>query len=233
MQRRQGHTAFDLDHGDGAWAKLRMRLLMLAVLAGGAFGAYQAFFASLGGEDFVQTVELIGPAPPAKPEEPPPPEPEPEEVDVPEVEMQADAPEDPGPASDDRLGLDGDGGMGADAFGLLAKKGGRDITTLSGDGGDGEGLSRELLLFVAGLRGEIERELSGYVDLRKRDYVAIVKLWIDSQGAVRRYEISQPPRQPDMAIALERALGSLRHLSPPPGQLPQPIWLRIASRIQS
>lgn len=233
MQRREGHAAFELDHGDGAWAKLRVRLLMLAVLGGGAFGAYQAFFAARGGADFVQTVELIGPAPPAKPEEEPPPEPEPEEVDVPEVEVQAETPQDAGPASDDRLGLDGDGGLGADAFGLLAKKGGRDITTLSGEDGDGAGLSRELLLFVAGLRSEIERELSVHVDLRKRDYVAVVKLWIDGKGAVRRYEIAEPPRQPDMALALERALGSLRELSPPPGQMPQPIWLRITSRMTS
>src|SRR5262249_47900968 len=78
----------------------------------------------------VQVQVFRPPPPPPKIEEPPPPPPPPEEVKLPDPEPVADAPDVPdmpGP-----LGLDADGVAGSDAFGLVGRRGGNDIT--NGDG---------------------------------------------------------------------------------------------------
>jgi protein TonB len=179
----------------------------------------------------VQTVELLGPPPPAPEElEPEPPlETEAETVEVPEVEMAQPGPEAAEPG-DDRLGLDADAGGGSDAFGLLAKKGGREITSLGGSG-DGAGGGSGLLLqaFVGSLRAEIQRELNAHLDLRRRSYVAIVKIWVADDGRIQRFEVSDPTGQPDIDEALERALAQLGRVADPPPGIPQPIWLRVRS----
>lgn len=78
----------------------------------------------------VQQVTLIQPPPPPPPppvQEPPPPPEMKEEVEQQEPDdMPEDVPESmsDAPVGDD-LGLDADGGIGGDAFGLIGKKGGR------------------------------------------------------------------------------------------------------------
>ena len=83
-----------------------------------------------------QIISLVKPPPPPPPEEKmeKPPEPElQEEVEIPELsEMPEEIPElgdEPPPG--EQLGLDADGSGGGDAFGLVARKGGRGL--LSGD----------------------------------------------------------------------------------------------------
>jgi len=219
-----------LDRGGSPAARMAVRAAMLAVLGIGAWGVYQALIANRGDGKIVQTIELLGPTPPSQPEPPPPPEPElPEETEV-ELEAPPDEMQDQGPV-DDRLGVDGEGGMGSDAFGLLAKRGGRDLTEI-GDG-DGSGLSLGLIHFAQSLRSDIDRQLAGRIDLRQRRYVVVVKLWIGSDGTLQRWELSQPPAADDLRNALESALTSIERVTQPPPGLPQPVWVRITSSLQS
>src|SRR5262245_32752854 len=75
----------------------------------------------------VVQVQVFRPPPPPPPEvEPPPPEIK-EEVDVPEPEPVVDSPEVPDVPPGEQLGLDAEGVAGADAFGLVGRKGGRDL----------------------------------------------------------------------------------------------------------
>src|SRR5262245_757872 len=73
----------------------------------------------------VQEIKVIRPPPPEELPPPPPPPPE-EEVDLNEPEPQPDpvASNEPPPGN---LGLDAEGSAGSDGFGLMGRKGGRDL----------------------------------------------------------------------------------------------------------
>lgn len=227
-QHRIRRLGYDEDADGSRWSRLGVQLTMLAVLLGAGWATYQAFFASRGDERIVQIVELLGPTPEQKKESEPEPPPEDEEVEVPDVDIKPPGPEEAAP-TDNRLGLDVEAGVGGDGFGLLAKKGGRDITTLGADGDGGLGNPLLLQAFVNSIRAEVQRELNEHMDLRRRSYVATVKVWVGRDGTVERFEVSQPPGQRDLDLALDRALAELHRVSDPPPGMPQPVWLRIRS----
>lgn len=125
----------------------------------------------------VQQISIIQPPPPPPPrvEEPPPPPEIEEKVEIPEPEeIPEELPElaDEAPAGD-QLGLDAEGGAGSDGFGLAARKGGRGL--LAG-GGDAE------TRFASVLKRKIEDVLSGYDNIRSRNYRVVVTFKISSNG---------------------------------------------------
>lgn len=169
----------------------------------------------------VVEVQLFKPPPPPPPkvEEPPPPPP-PEEVKLPEPEPVADAPDVPdlpGP-----LGLDAEGGAGSDAFGLLGRKGGRDLI----GGGDGR-----FRVYANSVKDALLDYLTSRQDMRAFSYSIVVQVWIREDGQVGRYEIVGSSGNPKLDQTLRLALDDLPKLGEgPPDGMPQPVRLRIQSR---
>lgn len=174
----------------------------------------------------VQQITLLQPPPPPPPppKVEPPPEPEIEEVKAaePEPEPVPDAADEPPPGAD--LALDADGMGAGDAFGLLGKKGGR---ALIGTGG-----GSVYAWYAARIQDDIQEVLNGREDIRKQRYSVKVNLWVDADGSVRKVEILSSSGNKDVDKSLRAALKEITQLTTrPPEELPQPVRLRIASRI--
>ncbi|MEM7469042.1 MAG: TonB family protein [Pseudomonadota bacterium] len=173
----------------------------------------------------IQEISLIQPPPPPPPppkmEEPPPPEMEEVEVPEPEPEPIADdsSPDEPLPG--DELGLDADGVAGADGFGLKAKKGGRGLI----GGGDPN------KWYAGVIQSDLQDWLADIDEIRKGRYAAIVKIWINNDGAVQEAQLVQGTGDSGLDSAIERALSAGFRISrAPPAEMPQPVKLRITSR---
>lgn len=170
------------------------------------------------------------PPPPPPPKQEKPPEVKKEEVKIkeperpPEQEQQAEQPP-PG----QNLGVDADGSAGGDAFGLISNKSGRDLITL-GEGGSGE-RSR-----YAGYTNRLQRllqdELARNANLRKGEYRATVRIWLTPDGGIRRVELAQSTGNTATDELLRAALTQMSAPGErPPDNMPQPVRLRITSRI--
>ncbi|NOT10452.1 MAG: energy transducer TonB, partial [Methylococcaceae bacterium] len=167
-----------------------------------------------------------------KPPPPPPPPPKVEKPPEPEVEEKIEEPQsepeplpdvpDEQPAGD--TGLDAEGTAGSDAFGLVGRKGGKGL--LGGGGGDPNtwyaGLAKNALLDV----------LSDNDDLRRKGYSAIVKVWIEPDGTVKRCELAKGSGNQEIDSLLIRQLAKFKRIkdAPPPG-MQQPLKWKISSRI--
>jgi protein TonB len=181
----------------------------------------------------VPEISLVKPPPPPPPEpemeqeEPPEPEMEEEEVEISEPESIPD--EIPDEISDEpppgtELGLDAEGGAGGDAFGLVGRKGGRGLV---GSGGSGS----RFAWYAGVIQRDIQDRLSQVDSVRTREYTVVVKLWLDDDGSVRNTVLERGTGDPKTDEALREALSREFRLSEaPPGDLPQPVRLRISSR---
>ena len=170
----------------------------------------------------VQQVQIIRPTPPDTP--PPPPPPEPEEVDVPEPEVpEPEAAADEPPAGE-QLGLDAEGVAGADGFGLLGRKGGRDL--LAAGSGDQYGWYGQIL------KSDLIEQLAKIRDIRRDRYSIEVRLWLSADGRIQRFAIVDSTGDPELDRDLATAFESIDRVSEtPPSGLPQPVRMRIVSRI--
>ena len=171
----------------------------------------------------IQQVQIIRPPPP--PPTPPPPPPEPEEVDVPEPEEQepeqADADQ---PPAGDQLGLDAEGVAGADGFGLLGRKGGRDLL--------GAGSSNQYSWYGQILKSDLIDKLAEIRDIRRERYSVVVRLWLAPDGRIQKFKVVTSTGDARLDRDLVAAIESLDRVSEmPPAGLPQPVRLRIVSRI--
>lgn len=171
-------------------------------------------------------VKVIRPPPPPPQEEepPPPPEMEQEEVDVPEDEAPEPMPDElDGPPPGDLLGLDADGVAGADGFGLAARRGGRGLL----DGGGGG-----YRMYGRSLESSLIDCLSEDDELRKSRYSTNLNLWLGSDGSIRRSELQGSTGDPALDSKLRDALGNGGCRAPaPPAGMPQPVRLRLSSRV--
>ena len=167
----------------------------------------------------VQEIRLIRP-PPTPPEPPPPPPPE-EKVDIPDPET----PPEPTPTDSqppEQLGLDADGGAGSDGFGLVGRKGGRDLL----------GSGNSAFMWYSGLvKDEFLQALQDEDKARAGSYSIRVRVWVRDDGSVERVQLTQSSGNKDRDRAIESALSRVARLSrSPPAEMPQPINLRIVSR---
>lgn len=213
------------------WLKALSALLVLTLVLGAAFLIYllKDFLADAPPKpkQTVQQISLVKPPPPPPPpkvEKPPPPKMK-EEVEVPEPEeVPEDLPEMPSdePPAGDLLGLDAEGGAGGDAFGLIGRKGGRGLLS------DGSRFG----WYAGVIKEDILDALSSAPGVRERGYTVVVKVWIDKSGGLQRYELLSGTGDQETDEALRLAFSSLSRLSePPPEDLPQPVKLRVTSRI--
>ncbi|MEO7387742.1 MAG: energy transducer TonB, partial [Gammaproteobacteria bacterium] len=171
----------------------------------------------------IQQVRII--RPPTPPPTPPPPPPEPEELDVPEPdEPEPEQARDDQPPAGDQLGLDSEGVAGADGFGLLGRKGGRDL--LSGDSGD------QFSWYGQTLKSDLIDKLAEIRDIRRDRYSVVVRLWLAPDGRIQKFKVVNSTGNAQLDRDLVAALSSLDRVSElPPAGLPQPVRLRIVSRI--
>jgi len=178
----------------------------------------------------VVQISLLKPPPPPPP--PPPPEikpPEPqvkEEVTMPEPEQPKQADEAPPPG--EQLGLDAEGSGNGDGFGLAAKKGGRDITTIGGGGGD----SRAQFAWFTGLvQNQLQEQFQKNDKLRTADYKVVLRVWFGHDGRLERYEMTGSTGNAEIDRNLKLALDEMPRLrQAPPETMPQPVKLRVTSR---
>ncbi len=178
-------------------------------------------------EKKIQPIALFKPPPP-----PPPPPPKVEQPPEPEVQEKIEEPEpdpeplpdvpDEQPAAD--TGLDAEGTAGTDAFGMVGRKGGKGL--LGGGGGS------PFAWYAGTIKDSLVDILSEHDDLRRKSYSAIVKIWLNPDGSVTRFELSRGSNDPDIDKLLNKLLGKFKKAkeAPPPG-MEQPVKLKISSRL--
>ena len=170
----------------------------------------------------VQTIRLIKPPPP------PPPPPKVEEPPEPYVQEKIDEPEPEEPAPDmadepppgEQLGLDAEGGAGADSFGLIGNKGGRGLLSGAGDPEQQYGLQ---------IQSDISDALSSDDVIARITYSIVVKLWIRFDGHIQHVKLVKSTGDPDIDKRMEEIIGKIS-FERPPASLRMPIRYRISSR---
>lgn len=216
--------------GPKRYARIALVVLLAALLISLAVWLYQLFSApdESPKKRAVQQIELLKPPPPPPPPKTPPPPPPPqqqEKIDVPKPEASpapappTDAPP-PGPTSS----LPGNGS--SDAFGLPQGDGRTSIGPVGGGGGD------RFAWYGALVKERITDAIARDEKLRKaQDYLRVVNVWVDTSGRVTRVELVGAATSLELDDALRAAL---RNLAPvregPPGDMPQPIRLRVSAR---
>jgi periplasmic protein TonB len=174
----------------------------------------------------IQTVTLAPPPPPPPPpkiEKPPEPEPEQklEEQAEPEPEKLPDVPDEAPPRD---LGLDAEGTAGSDGFGLAARKGGTGLF--------GGGSGNPFAWYGNLVKNDLVALLSEKDDLRRKGYTAILKLWVEADGSIKRFELARGSNDKDIDELLHQMIGRYQKIQePPPPGLQQPIKLKICSNL--
>jgi len=211
--------------------RIAIGLGLLAFVGMVAWGALSLMKDGKPSKRQVVQISLLKPPPPPPP---PPPEqkpPEPEvktEVKMPEPEQPPEQPaQDEAPPPGEQLGLDADANGSGDAFGLAARKGGRDITTLGGPSGGGRGPA-----WFAGLvQSHLQAQLYKEDKLRRSDYKVQLRVWFAPDGRIERFELVDSTGNKDVDDQIKLALHNMPPLKqPPPPDLPQPVKLRLTSR---
>lgn len=215
----------------------RIRLVVIVLLVAGlialAVWLYQWLSAPVEPtkKRAVQQIELLKPPPPPPPPKTPPPPPPPqqkqEKIDVPKPDAAPpDQPSQAPPPGPD-LGVDAAGSGTGDNFGLVGKPGGSDLI---GSGGGGAG--NRFAWYGALVKDRITDAVQRDKRLREAaEYQRVVNVWVNSSGVVTRVELVGAGDKPELDDALRLALRNL----PPvregaPGDMPQPIRLRISTR---
>jgi len=188
----------------------------------GAFALVRSFVTSVPPQKkVVQEIHLIRPPPPP-PEAPPPPPPPPEEkVTVPDPQQEPDPTPDNQPPPAANLGLDAEGGAGGDAFGLVGRKGGRDLI-----GGGGSAFA-----WYAGLiKSEIQDKIASDAKAHKRAYTIVLRVWMRDDGTVDKVKLVESTGDHEQDQSIESAASKAGRLSQsPPADWPNPVTLKIVS----
>ncbi len=173
------------------------------------------------GKKVVQQIQIIRPPPPPPETEPPPPPPPEEEVDVPEPQAEPESTPNETPPAGDQLGLDADGTGGADGFGLVGRKGGRDLLATG---------SSSLRWYAGVVRDRILEELGKDDRLRRGSYRVRVQAWLAADGSVERIQMTNSTGDPERDKAFRSSLERVARLPQPPAGTPMPMTLVIQSR---
>jgi protein TonB len=173
-------------------------------------------------EKKIQAIAILAPPPPPPPPpkvEPPPPEPEMAKIEEPQPDPEPlpDVP-DQQPAGD--TGLDAEGTAGSDAFGMVGRKGGKGLL----------GGGNPNAWYAGTIKASLVDILSEHDELRKKNYSVVVKIWLDADGTVSRFELAKGSNDSEIDKLLNRLLGKFKKAgeAPPPG-MEQPIKFKISS----
>ncbi len=159
----------------------------------------------------------------------------PEPQDVATQDSNPAGEEDNTPAGDN-LGVDAEGTSGGDAFGLVAKKGGRSLLAGGGGSGGGGGLGRlSLLSKYAGYAQIVETEIRKRVMKRldeeggitRGKLQAVARVSVDSNGAVVDFRIIGSSGNHKMDEAITQALGDIKISEAPPDGMPRTMDIKF------
>ncbi|HME42722.1 MAG TPA: TonB C-terminal domain-containing protein [Syntrophorhabdales bacterium] len=221
-------------------------LLIFLLLAGGIL--YLVSTDSGGGKKvFIAKVDIVRPNALDKP--PPPPKeklPEPEvqkkeTIVAPDLTQQqtSSAKGDDKPAADGPLGLDAQGGAGSDGFGLAARKGGRDVTTLGtgpkvGGGRDLATLLRQYAPYTRLVEEDVNklvrRRLEENGGIPKGKLEALAEIIVGDKGDIRQFKIIRPSGNRSMDEAVKESLKFARISQPLPEGCPRAMNIKIMSQ---
>lgn len=176
----------------------------------------------------VQQISLVKPPPPRDLPKPP----EPEKIEQPKEAVQIDQPPPDTPEADnnepppgENLAVEGEGGAGGDAFGLLGKKGVRDLTTLGRGGGDRDAWYGRVIA------RHFEEQLRRSKRLQGSSYQVVAQVWFGPAGGVQRVSLARGSGDAETDAAIRDELLALPPLREAlPEDLPQPVRIRVASR---
>jgi outer membrane biosynthesis protein TonB len=170
----------------------------------------------------VQNIQIVRPPPPPPENQPPPPPPQdhqPEQV----PQNEPDPSPDNNPSQAGPLGLDAEGGAGSDAFGLAARKGGRD---LAGSGGAIFGWYTQIL------RDAINDRLATEKELRSRRYSVLLSVHVNTDGSIADAHLLSSTGSKDTDALIERTIAKVGRLHEErPREMPAQVKLRISSRL--
>jgi protein TonB len=213
----------------GMWvARIGVGVTLTAFVGVVAWGAYSLLSEKKTSKKQVVQISLLPPPPPPPP---PPPEVKPPEPEVKE-EVKVSEPEpqqaEEAPPAGEQLGLDAEGSGPGDGFGLAAKKGGRDITTL---GGDATVDRAKFAWFTGQVQRFLQEQFQKNDKLRKADYRVVVRVWFARDGKLERFELVDSSGNTEIDQNLKVAMSDLpRMRQSPPADMPQPVKLRVTSR---
>jgi protein TonB len=177
----------------------------------------------------IQTISILKPPPPPPKPEVKPPEPVmKKEVKIPEPDKTPEPKQADAPPVSEQLALDAQGSAGTDGFGLGAKQGGRDITTIGGGGGGG---GDKFAWYAREVQKRIQDALGRNEKLRGDEYKLVVRIWIGADGRIEKSEITDASAKAEMIERIKLAIAETPPLrDSPPGEMPQPVRLRLTSR---
>jgi protein TonB len=172
----------------------------------------------------VHMVTLLKPPPPPKIEEKPPePEIKKEEIKTPEPEQDmTDQNQDDTPPGD-QLGVDADGTAGSDAFGLMAKKGGRALI------GSGDSRYQWYTRFViAELQEALNKHLNQNGNLPKEAKKTLVRITLNDFGKVIAVTLLDSTGDKKVDDAVKKVLTVASISAPPPMGMPKTLNIKIS-----
>ncbi len=141
---------------------------------------------------------------------------------MPEPEAMEDLPElaDDEPPPGNQLGLDAEGGAGSDWFGLIGRKGGRSLLNGGAFG-----------WYSGQLQKDIHEALFQLRDIRRKRYSLVVTLWIGADGHITDARIRKGTGDAQLDETIAATLRATRLATAPPREMPQPVRVRITSRL--
>jgi protein TonB len=170
----------------------------------------------------ITVIQAPPPPPPPPPEQPPPPPPEKTEEQIPKDDPEPPPNDEPAPQQ--QLGIDAEGSAGGDAFGLAARRGGSDLV-----GGNGGAI---FAWYTNRLKDAVLDRLSHDSQIGTKKFSITVRVWIEPDGRIKEVKLESSTGNRDLDQRIQTALASLSRLSDsPPLEMPQPVSLRIVSRI--
>ncbi|MCU0969709.1 MAG: TonB C-terminal domain-containing protein [Rubrivivax sp.] len=217
------------------WRPWAIRLTAVLAVAAVVTWVRQTWFADLDATQrpSAQRIALVTPQrTPPPPEKPPEPRREPEQAEV-LVEREPPAAV---AVPAEALGVDADAQGAGDGFGLLARRGGRDITTI-GDGAASAPSASERVrdrlghrVYAGTVMQRLRQELGAMRALTEVEYSVVMMLWIDRSGRIVRTDFERASGDVGTDNALRGAFAALPLLPEPPADLPQPLRIRVTSR---
>jgi len=137
------------------------------------------------------------------------------------------------PPSTDQLGVIGEGGGGSDSFGLVARARGRDVTAAPSRPAVAPTDPLQFTRYAGVIRQEIQYLLNQHTGIRRLEFTVDLGLWIAGDGRIDRFELRGSTGDAAADEELRRIFASYRMTrQPPPLGFPQPVWLRIRSRME-
>lgn len=168
------------------------------------------------------------------PDTPPPPPPPPKEEprreplkeSAKELKQEQPKPAEAAPQEAEQLKMEGAAGEGSSPFAagtVLNEYRGGEI-------GAGGGLG--FTFYTNQLQRHLQSALARKSEVKRINYRVVVRVWLDGAGGLSRVELEDGTGSPTVDEALRKALEDLPAMNTrPPGDLPQPIRVRITNRV--